>query len=86
MKRIDIWHYQFRITQPGVERATLADDHIMVPRNIDEPNVVEMAKATLDLPKDAEVSVRFCYRHWSATLPAGHVLIQVAESNEELAP
>jgi len=85
MNRVDIWHYQFRITQPGVEKATLADDHIVVPRDIDEPNVVEMAKATLDLPKDAKVNVRFCYRHWSAVLPADHALVQVTKSNEELA-
>ncbi len=83
MNRVDIWHYQFRIVV--ADGSYLIDDRIAVEPGTPCDKVAELAKAVFEIPADAEVQQRFCMRDHSVVLPVGHVLVQVAESNEEIA-
>ncbi len=85
MNRVDIWHFQFRISFPDTDKKScLIDDRIAVELGTPCDKVAELAKAVFEIPADADVQQWFCMRDHSIVLPAGHVLVQVAESNEEL--
>ena len=67
------------------DESYLIDDRIAVEPGTLCDKVVELAKAVFEIPAGTKVEQRFCMRDHSVVLPVGHVLVQVAESNEELA-
>lgn len=85
MNRVDIWHFQFRIVVADESHSYLIDDRIAVEPGTPCNKVAELAKVVFEIPAGAKVEQRFCMRDHSVVLPIGHVLVQVAKSNEELA-
>lgn len=86
IERVEIWHFQFRISFPDTDkRSFLINDRIAVEPGTSCNKAAELAKAVFEIPAEAKVEQRFCMRDHSVVLPVGHVLVQVAKSNEELA-
>lgn len=86
MNRVDIWHFQFRIVLKDCYCSSyLIDDRIAVEPGTPRDKVAELAKVVFEVPAGAKVEQRFCMRINNVVLPVGHVLVQVAKSNEELA-